>query len=147
MKSLPNLSVRRAVPRDSEQLCQLADELILLPIGSDRETMLKALLQDHDRVVYVADANGLLVGFIELRIFPDFVEGAPIAVIQNLIVREAYRRLGIGTGLMEKASEEAKKRSAKEIHVWTESSNEKAIHFYTKHGFERKALLFEKILG
>ena len=106
--------------------------------------MLKKSLQDHSCTVYVAEVAEKIVGFIEMRVFPDFAEGMPIAIIQNLIVKEDYRKLGIGSKLIQKANETAEKQNVAEIHVWTEFNNQQAIDFYTKHGFKKKALLLEK---
>ena len=87
---------------------------------------------------------GKIVGFIEVRVFPDFVEGAPIAIVQNLIVHKDYRRLGIAGELLRRACGEAEKWDVLEIHVWAEFDNEQAIDFYIKHGYKKRALLLEK---
>ena len=136
--------IRSVVPQDSEELIKPADELIQLDNRAERESMLVEPFQDANHEIYVADVEGKLVGFIELRIFPDFVEGAPIAIIQNLIVEKHYRGFGIGSKLLQRAIREARRRIACEIHVWTEFENYEAINFYTKHGFTRRALLLEK---
>ena len=106
--------------------------------------MLKESLDDPGCHIYVTEIDGRLAGFIELRVFPDFVEGQPIAIIQNLIVAEAYRRLGVGSRLMQRAIEEAERLKTIEVHVWTEFDNQGAIDFYTKHGFGNRHLLLER---
>lgn len=59
-------------------------------------------LQDANHEICVAEDDGKIVGFIEIRVFSDFVEGASIAVIQNLVVTKNYRKLGIGSKLLKK---------------------------------------------
>ena len=106
--------------------------------------MLKKSLEDPSCQIYVAEVDEKPAGFIELRVFPDFVEGQPIAIIQNMIVDEDYRKIGIGSGLVRRAIEEAEGRNTIEIHVWTEFDNHHAINFYTGHGFEKSSLLLER---
>jgi len=139
-----NVRIRPAAAQDSEELVGLADELIRLDNRSGREAMLEKSLQAQDCRIYVAEVDDRTVGFVEVRVFPDFVEGGPIAVIQNLIVGKNHRKLGIGSKLLEAAIEEARDRKALEIHVWTESDNQPAISFYSKHEFKKRALLLEK---
>jgi len=136
--------IRTATTKDSAELIRLADELIHLDDRSNRELMLNNSIQDPNCKIFVAEADQKIVGFIEMRIFTDFVEGSPIAIITNLIVEKNYRKLGIGSKLIERTIEDAEKQNAIEIHVWTEFDNQQAINFYTKHGFKKRALLLEK---
>jgi ribosomal protein S18 acetylase RimI-like enzyme len=144
MVKMLNVEVRTAAPQDSEELVNLADKLVHLDDWSKREAMLKKSLEEPNCEIFVAEVEKKIVGFIELRVFPDFVEGAPIGIIQNIIVDENYRKLGIGSKLLQRAIEEAENLNAVEIHVWTEFDNQPAINFYTKHGFKKRAILLEK---
>ena len=57
--------------------------------------------------------------------------------ISNLCVFDSQKRnQGLGSQLMVKIVEEAKKTKARMIVLETQSCNEKAIAFYKKHGFE-----------
>jgi ribosomal protein S18 acetylase RimI-like enzyme len=139
-----NCHIRKAETQDFETLTKLADQLIHLQDQSERKTILGKVLQYLNCGIYVAELEGKVVGFIEVRVFPDFVEGAPLAIIQNLIVDEGHRSLGVGSLLMKRAIEEAEKQNVAEIHVWTEFNNERALRFYAKHGFNKKAVLLER---
>ena len=137
--------IREAVQRDSEQLVKLSDELIHIEDWSTREVMLTESLNDPASTIFVAEEDETIVGFVELRVFQDFVEGSPIAIILNLVVAKAFRKQGIGSQLIRRAGEEADRRNATETHVWTEFDNQQAIHFYTKHGFTNRHLLLERV--
>lgn len=139
-----SVRIREAVQRDSEQLVKLSDELIHLEDWSTREVMLTESLNDPASTIFVAEEDETIVGFVELRVFPDFVEGSPIAIILNLVVAKAFRKQGIGSQLIQRAGEAADKRNATETHVWTEFDNQQAIHLYTKHGFTDRHLLLER---
>ncbi len=67
-------------------------------------------------------------------------------MIGNLIVDNLFRGQGIGSLLLEKAIERAEEEEVLEIHVWTESDNERAISLYKKHGLTTEHLLLEKEL-
>lgn len=54
---------------------------------------------------------------------------------------------GVGSGLIQRAIEDAEERNTAELHVWAEFDNRKAIEFYTKHGFRKRSYLFERDMG
>jgi len=84
-----------------------------------------------------------VVGFLEAikRDFPFSVDSA--LFISELGVREKYRKLGIGTSLMEKAEAFAKKNGLfVALDVW--QSNRKALAFYEHLGYVPRTILLEK---
>lgn len=136
--------IRSAILEDSNELLQLSNKLIHLSDWSNREVMLEQSLQDPNSKIYVSEVENKIVGFIEERFFPDFVEASTLGLIQSLIVDETYRKLGVGAKLLRKAIEEAERRNAMEIHVWMEFDNEQARNFYVKQEFNKRALLLER---
>ena len=68
-------------------------------------------------------------------------EGKKVLYIMTIGVLEPYRRLKIGTKLIEWAEEECKKNKATEIylHVWT--PNTEALSFYERLGYTNKEKL------
>jgi ribosomal protein S18 acetylase RimI-like enzyme len=137
-------TIRQAVSQDSEELITLSEELIHLDDWAARKAMLFTALTDPASTIFVAEADDTLVGFIEVRVFPDFVEGSLIAIIQNLVVKTDYRRRGVGNQLLQRVMDEVETRHATETHVWTEFDNQPAITLYTQHGFLRRGLLLER---
>jgi len=73
------IEIRTTTLLDSNRLINLADGLIRLSDWYSRELMLQKSLRDSNCNIYIAEVNEKIVGFIELHVFPDFVEGAPIA--------------------------------------------------------------------
>jgi hypothetical protein len=94
------VQIRRFDSQDSTAVLQLANELIPKSEGPQRATMLKRVLQDPNYSLYVAEVDEHIAGFIDLRIFPDFVEGMPLALIQNVVVQKRFRQQGIGSQLL-----------------------------------------------
>ncbi len=137
-------TIRQAEARDTEQLVALAKQLIPRKEGAARDALLRAALHDPACTIFVAEADAHLVGFIEVRVVPDFVEGAPIALIHNFVVDTDYRRQGVGSQLIQRVWDEVEQRNVTETHVWTEFNNHPALLFYTRHGFRLRGLLLER---
>lgn len=105
---------------------------------------LKSSLNDLDYELWIAETDGEVVGFIDLRTIHDFCHGGKLTYIQNLYVAPKYRRSGVGSRLLQKIIERAEKKGALEIHVVTRFDNEPAIRLYKKHGFQGESLQLEK---
>jgi ribosomal protein S18 acetylase RimI-like enzyme len=136
--------IRTASPQDFRILTKLADELVHLENWSVRKKLIEKLLQNKCCHIFVAQLGEKVVGFLDLRVFQDFVEGSSLAVILNLVVSEKQKGRGIGSMLIERAVEVSEHLGVKEVHIWTEFDNNRAIKFYLKHGFERRVLLLER---
>jgi ribosomal protein S18 acetylase RimI-like enzyme len=138
------VQIRRFDSQDSTAVLQLANELIPKSEGTQRATMLKNVLRDPNYSLYVAEVNECIAGFIDLRVFPDFVEGILLALIQNVVVQKRFRQQGIGSKLLHRVISDALQRNVGEIHVWTEFENQQAITFYIQHGFQKRGIVLEK---
>lgn len=77
--------------------------------------------------IYAAYLNDKLVGII--RVVGD---GFSVVFIQDLLVYPEYQRMGIGTALLQKVSEEYS--NVYQLHLLTEDT-EKTIQFYKSIGF------------
>ena len=92
------------------------------------------LFQDfvNEPRVFTAELEGKQVGWMELG----FQEWNKRMRIWELLVKEEFRRNGIGTLLVDHAVELSRKRRARMLVVETQSCNVPAINFYLKNGFE-----------
>jgi len=82
--------------------------------------------------VFTAELEGKQVGWIELG----FQKWNKRMRIWELLVKEEFRRNGIGTLLVDHAVKLSRKRRARMLVVETQSCNVPAINFYLKNGFE-----------
>lgn len=82
--------------------------------------------------VFVAQLGDKQVGWIELG----FHKWNNRMRIWEFLVKEEFRRRGIGTLLMKQAVKVAKEKGARMLVLETQTCNVPAINFYLKHGFE-----------
>ena len=87
--------------------------------------------------VYVAEADGLQVGFIELWV-RSYAEGGPTepsAYVEGLWVEPDYRRSGIATALLAKAEEWARAKGFKWLGSDAELGNRDSHAWHKAAGF------------
>lgn len=137
-----SLVIRRAELKDVEVLEDLFLQASSLPL--ERGEILRKVLKDKDSELLVSELNGEIVGFIHQIYVLDPFHRGPNSYIVNLFVKESCRNMGIGSQLVRKALENAKKKGAIEAHVDTKEDNTNAIRFYEKHGFRKVGIMFEK---
>jgi len=140
-----HFEIRRANENDVSRLMSLAEEFMRgTATDEERLSILKSVLKDPNYELWIAEANGEIVGFIDLWIIHDFCHGGRLTYIQNLYAAPKYRRLGVGSRLLQKIVERSEEMGALEIHVVTEFDNEPAIRLYKKHGLTKESLQLEK---
>lgn len=137
------VNVRPANSDDIKQISELMQELLGNTIN-ERESIFKDALSYNNYVALVAEIDENIVGFLDIWCFPDVGHGANLGLIGNFIVSKRYRKMGIGSKLMEESMKIAREKKFHEFHVWTDTKNKDAIEMYKKHGFTREWLLLEK---
>ena len=93
------------------------------PAGYDPDELDKV----SDR--YIAIADGEIIAYARMREDPNNA-----LKIENMVVKKAYRRKGIGRGLTQFLLKEARKRNPTKIWMEAQSHTEK---FYEQEGFKR----------
>lgn len=107
-------------------------------------------LQSGNRVTWVCEENGALLGEISLvREMPDPEYTIPHkrAYVSHLIVKKDCRRLGIGKALVEHVVEQAKQMGLQELTIGVDLDNYPALKLYTAAGFDRVLLIDEDRQG
>jgi aminoglycoside 6'-N-acetyltransferase I len=116
-----------------------------------RHALWPGSLSDHDQetrtffekvqetpVVFVAEAEGRLVGFLELdyRKYAPGCRSSPVAFIEGWFVEPQKQRQGIGRALMNAAEAYARAHGHDEIASDAEIDNVKGITAHSRLGFE-----------
>ena len=146
------INVRKATTNDYNTLCELFDEIDTLhrdnlphlfqkPSGSVREQeYYSGLIADENVGLFVAEADGKLVGFIHAIVrdtpaFPVFVPRR-FAIVDGIVVKLEFQNRGTGRILMDKMQEWAIAKGAVSIELNVYEFNETAISFYEKLGYQ-----------
>jgi len=90
----------------------------------------------YSKLAYLKD---VLVGAISCK--EDEYEGEKSVYIMTITVLKPYRRYGIASKLLEQAIKDCAKGKIKRMNLHVQSSNQSALEFYNKHGFEIVAKL------
>ena len=157
------IAIRPATAHDLEELDEVIEEVDALhreqlphilqkPHGPprDRDYMLE-LLADESYGVFVADVEGEILGFVQVAIrdtppIPILVPRR-IAAVENLAVRSASRRMGIGRVLMHQVERWAEELGATEIELNVYEFNQSAFSFYRSLGYVATSRKMEKRLS
>jgi len=151
------LAIRRAQPRDLEQLAPLRAALWPESPISEHAQELSAILAGKPPgilplVIFVAETSeGILVGFLEaaLRSCADGCDPThPVGYVEGWYVSESHRRSGIGAALLRAAEDWARSQGCREIASDTQITNTLSQRVHESLGFEvaERAVLYRKRL-
>lgn len=142
------MTIRPCEHDDLEAVIGLLDQLSLFTDGgndlelSGLRCMFEAMSSDKSTYLnLVAEIDGRVVAFESIVFYKTLFHRGGTALINELIIDQAYRGQGIGSALVSRAVEEAKGRGMDEIEVGTEISNHGAAAFYKSCGFDREYTL------
>ena len=120
--------LRRYNENDIESIVDLENKTINTSLGYD---MLKNNLENEMNHYYVYELDDNIVGYISI-VFDGY-----IAEILNFCVEPAYQNNKIGTKILEEIFVIYENKKCESLILEVRQSNERAIHLYTKLGFEK----------
>jgi ribosomal protein S18 acetylase RimI-like enzyme len=147
------VAIRRADTADLPSLGRLGAHLVRTHYAFDRDRFmtpppdvdagyawfLGTQLTRDDVVVYVAERDGTLIGYVYAGIEPpswqELRESA--GFIHDVVVDERARREGIATRLVEAAVAWLFARGAPRVMLWSAEQNQAAQRFFAGIGFRR----------
>jgi GNAT superfamily N-acetyltransferase len=138
---------RLARPADAGELVGLVEELGHPTPLVAVQTRLARLLECRDQAVFVADAEGELLGWVHVQEFLSLASD-PAGLVTGLVVDPAARRRGLGRGLMAAAEGWARARGLGSLRLRARAQRTAAHEFYRRLGFElaKRQLQFTKEL-
>jgi ribosomal protein S18 acetylase RimI-like enzyme len=147
-----NFIIRSANLEDYEELyavfeevdalhCEALPQVFQEPDGPVRSReYVTAIVSNENMVLFVAESDGQIIGLVQAYVqeAPDIPLFVPrrYAVIDNVAVKQDFRRSGIGQALIEKAERWAKDKKASQIELNVWEFNTGATAFYDKLGYE-----------
>ena len=141
-----NMIIKEATPQDaiarieySKKIGAETDNLSFgaegFPISVDgEEEYIRSILKDEKSCSFFAWKNGEIVGDVSLSAFPRRMNHR--AELGLSVLKSEWNK-GLGSQLLQKAIEFAKKNGLEIINLEVRSDNFRAIHLYEKFGFRK----------
>lgn len=117
------------------RLAELAGQLGYPSTGAEIERRFVGLESSRDHKVFVAQANGEVVGWIGVFVYR-CLEADARAEISGLVVDERVRSQGIGLKLLARAEEWARELGCAAIGLRSNVIRERAHLFYERLGYK-----------
>ncbi len=133
------MEIFEATPFDITQLSKLFNEYRMFykqPSGIDvAKEFLEERMKLKQSIIYIAYDNDIAVGFVQLYPIFSSVQLKRLWLLNDLYVREEYRKNGVASLLIEKCKDLIKSDESAGILLETSSDNESANKLYVKEGF------------
>ncbi|MCA0232970.1 MAG: GNAT family N-acetyltransferase [Bacteroidetes bacterium] len=129
-------------PSTAAAVAQLATQLWPDTELVEMQTHYSDLLKQNQGTCFLLRTSSQFIGFIELSIRNDYVEGAeelPVAYIEGLYIDSDYRQKGLGQMLVTRAEQWAVQHGFKQLCSDVEMENQLSILFHEKAGFTEVA--------
>ncbi len=136
------MNVRRAVLADIESLLPLVQAYRVFykqqPDPQRERAFIEAHVRDGTSVLYLAEADGVAAGFMQLFRTYSTVHLAPAWILEDLFVEPARRKSGIAAALLERALRHAREDGASGMFLETAADNTTAQRVYESAGWTRE---------
>ena len=95
-------------------------------------------MKKENNIFWIAFVNHLPVGYAKLKLNSqsEFIDSKDVCQLQKIYVLKDFLSMGIGFGLQESLLKKAKELGFDKVWLSVLNSNERAINFYKKTGFE-----------
>ena len=136
--------VRQADPRDADAIWPLARDFAtsFRPRHDDFGRTFGLLLNQPSALVLVAELDETIVGYLLAHQHGAFFANGPVAWVEEVMVAEERRRLGVGQALMSAAENWARRIGA----AYLSLASRRAESFYLRLGYQNSATFFKKNL-
>jgi predicted N-acetyltransferase YhbS len=135
LTAFPNPKIRIATVADADSIAQLSGQLGYPSTADETIQRLRAVDHHSEHAVYVAEADGRLVGWIHVFARPS-VTTEPSAEVAGLVVDEYCRGRGIGQALMSAAERWAIEQGYRMVTLRSNVKRLRAHAFYERLGYE-----------
>lgn len=135
-----------ATPADIPAMADLLHELFTLESDfvPEREKQIAGLrlILDHPALgrLFVLRIDGRLAGMANALITISTAQGAPVLLLEDIIVNQAFRGGGHGRALVEHVLDWARGQGMGRVTLLADKDNAPALAFYERLGFEPSAM-------
>lgn len=142
------MEIRKTKLEDLDSVFELLDELYENKIEYSKFTQkYKESLEDNSFYGIVAIENNKVVGVLISRVINRLAKKKNILFIDDLIVNEKCRNIGIGKVLIQTATAYAISKDCGALELTSMIQNINAHRFYENNGFEKRQYKFKKSLN
>jgi len=139
------ITIEKATEEDLEEMAHLLRLLFAIEkdfeIDYDKQLAgITKLFLHNGKNLLVAKHEGHAVGMVTMQRLISSAEGDCIGQIEDLVVKEDYRKMGVGSRLINKMRSIAQEYGYKRIQLAADESNANALRFYTRRGFRQTHL-------
>jgi GNAT superfamily N-acetyltransferase len=136
-----NLQICQATIEDIPYLVKLLEQLFHIEkdfiFNEQKHTLgLKQLIKNNTSHIFVGKFENEIIAMITLQTLISTVSGSKSALIEDFVVDEEYKYLGVGTYLFEYVKQFALHNNFKRLQLVCDDNNELAKSFYTKKAFK-----------
>lgn len=141
-----DFTIEAATADDIEAMADLLGELFSLEADfrPDRERQrrgLRLILDEPARgCLFVLRVDGTVAGMANALLTVSTAEGAPVVLLEDVIVSAAWRGHGFGRRLVEHVVDWARERGMTRVTLLVDRDNAAALAFYERLGFSRSAM-------
>ena len=139
------IEIKEAEEEDLEQMANILS--LLFEIEQDFEINyekqlagITKLFNHAGKVLLVAKYEDEVVGMVTMQRLISSAEGDFIGQVEDLIVKNEYRKMGVGSRLLNKIRAIAQSLDYKRIQLSADIINDNAKEFYTRRGFHQTHL-------
>ena len=145
---MENIIIRKANMEDLKDIQTLNNKLFELeyynfddtlklnwPFENDGKEYFEIMIKNE--IVFIAELDKNIIGYLAGSISEEasYITQS-FAELDNMYVEDKYRRLGVGTLLINEFKKYCKNKNVQNIKVTASAKNNRAINFYLKNGFE-----------
>ncbi len=139
------ITIEQAIEADLPQMAELLSVLFAIETDftidySKQLAGITRLFKHDSSDLLVAKYEGNVVGMITMQRLISSAEGDYVGQIEDLVVLEEYRKMGVGSRLINKMRSMAVEYGYKRIQLAADVDNSNALQFYSRRGFKKTHL-------
>lgn len=139
-------AVRAATIADIPSMIQLLQELFTIesdftPNVRLQRQGLATLIESEGATILVAETKNRVIGMCTLQPLVSTAEGGVVGIVEDLVVTETYRGMGVGSILLEAIENAAQQQDMSRLQLLTDFDDKKVDHFYETHQWQHTKLM------
>lgn len=117
-------------------------DIEFVPDWEKQKNGLEAIISNPEiGEILVLKGDGKILGMVSLLYSISTALGGKVAILEDMIIHQDYRKQGFGKELLGEAIRFSKERNCLRLTLLTDFNNDTAINFYQHFGFKRSEMI------